>query len=457
MIQHGNQQHRALPARPFSRQQAQVAWENLRTSLWFVPAVLVVLAPLLAWLSRLADHRLSASAPGELPSLVYVSTPDNARDVMATLLASMVTMTSLVFSITIVVLTLAANQFGPRLVRNFMASPQTQFVLGTFVMTSVYCLAVLGGIGARASQEQQAFFSVSTGLGLVLASLCLLIMFLHFLGRSIVAETIIERVGRELDEVLDTLHPRDGKQAAPAAIVPPDLDARASRFGFKRAGYIEAIEFERLIDIAQAGKLVIRLSAAPGDYVVPGTMGIAVYPGSDCSPQVEHVIQGAVIIGRMRTPTQDPEFAIRHLVEIAVRALSPAINDPYTAIAVVNRLSASLIRLGELDLPDGQVRDRNGTVRVVCPGTSYAAIIGASFNQIRQSAAEKPIVLIHLSEAIARIAARAHTREQRDVLLQQLDAIAEIVAASTLVSLDKQAILGKAELARQAVRQGFVG
>jgi uncharacterized membrane protein len=433
-------------AGPVTPQKLQVLWESLRTSFWFVPALMVAAAILLSWLAHLGDEWLSVWHLDRLPPAIYVSTADNARDVIATLLASMITMTSLVFSITMVVLTLAASQFGPRLIRSFMSSPHTQYVLGTFVMTSVYCLLVLGVIGSRSVQQQQAFATVSVAILLALISLVLLVLFLHFLARSIVSETVIERVGQELDKTLDSFTPLSGSNPVEAAPLPADFDSAAAFFDFAKHGYIEAIEFERIVEAAVASDVLVRIMQAPGDYVAPGTLAIGVYPASRCNDELTGLIRKAVLIGIVRTPHQDPEFSIRHLVEIAVRALSPGINDPYTATAVINRLSAALVRITSLQLPTGEVKDKAGQTRVSVPATSYSSIFGATFNQIRQNAVGKPLVLIYLIDAIARTANSVKTNEQRDALLDQLHAITGALNGN-LVDLDKGAIMAKAEAA----------
>jgi uncharacterized membrane protein len=298
----GDSKQRAEHAGPVTHQRLQVVWESLHTSLWFVPALMVTGAAVLSWLAHLGDEWLSAASLKTLPPVIYVSTADNARDLVSTLLASMITMTSLVFSITMVVLTLAASQFGPRLIRSFMSSPHTQYVLGTFVMTSVYCLLVLGTIGATRSDEQQAFVTASIAIALALVSLGLLVIFLHFLARSIVSETVIERVGEELDSVLDSLAVLEDNGPAEAAALPADFEAAAHFFDFTKHGYIGAIEFERLADIASSADILVRILQAPGHYVVPGVPGIAVYPASRCTDEIKAMIRKAVLVGPVRTP-----------------------------------------------------------------------------------------------------------------------------------------------------------
>ena len=405
----------------------RTGWDSIRTSFWFVPSLMMVAATGLAAVGFWLDFRFAGRDAQAVPWWVYVSSPDDARTVLSTLLSSMITMTSLVFSITMVVLSLAASQFGPRLIRNFMASPQTQTVMGTFVMTILYCLIVLASIGWRGSEGLSAFSTITIAIALMGVSVVLLVMFIHTLARSIVSETVIERVGRELDDTLDGLEPLPSRWLLdePENALPEDFEQRSARFGPEEPGYIQAIEFDQLIETARTCQIMIGLYFRPGDYVVEDGRGIAICPREHDSPALRGRILKAIIIGVHRTPVQDSEFSIRHLVEIGVRALSPGTNDPYTAVAVVHRLSASLSRLMGRALPPGVFRDGSGVVRVVCPRPSYASLARTAFDQIRQNGADKPLVVIHLLEAVARIAEHVSLSSQVEVLTEQLRVIEE--------------------------------
>lgn len=438
-------------------QQAQVIWEKLRTSFWLVPTIMGLLGGLLAWLGYFGDLVLSRQAGAPAPPLVYLGTADHARDVIATLLSSMITMTSLVFSITMVVLTLAASQFGPRLIRSFMSSHHTQVVLGTFIMTTVYCLLVLGSLGSYTSQEQQPFASVSGAIALALASIALLVLFLHFLARSIVSETVIHRVGLELDHSIRDLEPVDKTQEAdPRAALPAEFEQTAKFFGPPSQGYVQAIDYESLVAHAEGADVMIGLYFAPGDYVVIDGGGIGVYPADRCTAELERQISQAMLLGPHRTPTQDIEFSIRHLVEIAVRALSPGINDPYTAAAVINQLSASLSLLMSRAMPPAVLHDTAGKLRVSSPRATYATLLSAGFNQIRQNAAGKPFVVIYLIEAIIRIADHVRLESHRSALQEQLNAILSDARRDIPDGYDMETINARAETASRLLDRSTI-
>lgn len=433
----------------------RTAWDSIRTSLWFVPSIMMVTAIGLVGLGFGLDVYFAGRGAQSVPWWVYVSNPDEARNVLSTLLSSMITMTSLVFSITMVVLSLAASQFGPRLIRNFMASPQTQIVLGTFVMTILYCLMVLAAIGWRGSEGMSAFSTITIAIVLMAVSVALLVLFIHTLARSIVSETVIERVGRELDEILDEIEPLPSRvlQDDPEHALPKDFERRSACFGPDISGYVQGIEFDQLVETGHSCGIVIALYFRPGDYLAKGGRGIGICPREHDSPALRETILGAIVMGAHRTPVQDPEFSIRHLVEIAVRALSPAVNDPYTAVAVVHRLSASLSHLMGRALPPGVFRDKSGVVRVVCPRPNYASLTEAAFDQIRQNGADKPLVVIHLLEALARIAEHVRLPSQTAVLTKQLRIIEEDAEREIASPSDRADVKVRIENVRQAIER----
>lgn len=403
---------------------ARALWDSVRTSLWFLPAVMGVLAPVLTFLALATDHWLDQGPKDSLPGLVYVSPPAQARELLATVLTSMITMASLVFSITMVVLTLATSQFGPRLIRNFMGRLQTQFVLGTFVMTIIYCLLLLSFIQAGDEDAMHAYLSVTLAIGLTIASVALMVLHIHELAASIMSETLIDAVGRELDRGVADLRPL-GEGADPRDALPDDFEAGAAFFGVRSSGYIQAIELQRIIDAARAADVLVGLKLRAGDFAIPNGQAFGIYPASRASDRLADSIERAITLGVHRTPVQDLEFSIRHLVEIAVRALSPGINDPYTAVSVIHRLSASWAELLQRSVPRGVFQDRDGVLRVICPRPSYGSLLNASFSQIRQSGCDKPIILIHLLKALQAMAPCANTGDQQAALRDQAHAILE--------------------------------
>ena len=399
-------------------------WDAVRTSLWFLPAIMGTLAIALTWSALVLDDWLGQGPDDSFPSLIYVSEPEQARELVGIILPSMMTMASLVFSITMVVLTLAASQFGPRLIRNFMGRLQTQLVLGTFVMTIIYSLLLLASIGPGVEGESRAYLSVTVAIGLTVLCVALLVLYIHGLGASIMSETLIEAVGSELDQGVRDLRPHGGA-APPENVLPDDFAERAALCGVEASGYVQAIEFEGILEAARSADVMIGLYLRAGDFAIQNGRAFGIYPAERATPELARSVAALITLGAHRTPVQDLEFSIRHLVEIALRALSPSINDPYTAVSVIHRLSVSWPGLMNSAIPPGVFHDEEGDLRVVCPRPNYAALLNASFSQIRQNGADKPLILIHLLKTFKAVGYCARTDEQRTALREQIDAVLE--------------------------------
>lgn len=406
----------------FSGIKVRAAWDSVRTSLWFLPAIMGGLAPVLAYGARAIDDRLGAGPDGSVPAIIYVSDPQQARELLTTILSSISTMASLVFSITMVVLTLAAGQFGPRLVRNFMGRLQTQLVLGTFVLTIIYTLLLLALIGP--AEGSVAYLSVTVAIALALLCVALLVLFIHHLAKSIMSETLIEAVGRELDKGVAELPP-PGEDGDPKSALPHDFDQGAAFFGPDTFGYVQTIEFGRIVEAAREADVLVGLYLRAGDFAIQNGRAFGIYPADRASEALARLVTRSIALGPHRTPVQDLEFSIRHLVEIAVRALSPGINDPYTAVSAIHRLSAPWPTLMNRSVPHGVFHDTGGRLRVVCPRPSYAGLLNASFSQIRQAGTDKPLILIHLLKTFKAMARCARTEQQRRALEAEVQAVLE--------------------------------
>ena len=348
-------------------------WEALRGSFWLLPAAMTAAAIGLSFAAVAVDRATEAE---ELFGWTYRGGPDGARGVLATIAGSMVTVAGVVFSITVVALSLASQQFGPRLIRNFTRDRGNQLVLGTFVATFVYCLLVLRTVNGTGKATFVPELGVTVGVGLALASLGVLIYFIHHVAVSIQASAVVERVGAELDGLIGEVYPEEiGERAEPAdrpAEAPP-ADARAVRAD--ATGYVVAVDADAVLRVAAGSDLVVHLPTPPGRFVRRGdAVALVVAAGGRLPDGVEEDLRNAVTVGPTRTGYQDVEFGLLQLTEIAVRALSPGVNDPFTAAECVDRLGDALGRLAwrtfpaaERALPDADdrepLRDRADALR----------------------------------------------------------------------------------------------
>jgi len=345
--------------------------------------------------------------------LLGTGSGEDARNLLSTLLSAVIAMASIAFSVTIVALSLAANTYGPRLIRIFRLDHRTQGVLGTFVMTIVYILIVLRAVRGEAAVHEVPATAVTLGAFLAVSCVLALLAFIQNVAGLMAADEVVLRVRQELDASIRELPCHGSPAQGPSPCLPSDFEAKAIRLRLPREGYVQAIDLQGLCSWAKKNEAVIRLEFRPGDFVVDGDHKVSVYPAPADAEQARSEIDRFFVSGERRTPTQDIEFSIRHLVEVAVRALSPGINDPFTAIAVVDRLRGGMVRLARRELPKPILTDDQGKPRIVRQTTSYKGALDAAFNQIRQAGSSKPSILVHLLNALAAIAEHVRTEEQR--------------------------------------------
>lgn len=402
--------------------------DSLRTTLWLVPAVLVA-GVIVLFLATYAIDRAADSGRIGVPSWVEAAaSPDAGRQILIAIAAAVITVIGVVFSITILALTLASQQFGPRMLRNFVRDLGTQLTLGFFVATFVYAILALGSIRTTFVPH----VSITVALTLVLGDLVVLIYFIHHIAKSIQLPEVIASIARDLTEAIDSEYFRaDGETVSPvpaASGTPslPDLLARLDHEGVPVqatvSGYLQFVGRDELVAIASNADGVIRLSHRAGHFVFAGSPLATVWPGS-AAALVAGGLASAHITGAQRTLLQDPIFAIDQLVEIAIRALSPAVNDTFSAMTCIDWLSDGLTRVAARGSTEGLYLDRRGQVRLIAPKPDFAQMVNRSFDKIRQAGRSMPAVAIRLMERFGRVLAYTTTLEQRQALLRQADMV----------------------------------
>ena len=392
-------------------------WEKLHTSFWFVPGLFVAASVALAAATTGLDQEISDRAVLRLP-FVYRTGVEGARALLSTVAGSMITVTGVVFSVMVVAFTLASSQFTPRLLRGFMRDVGNQVVLGIFIGTFSYCLCILRIVGGP-DDTFVPRISVSCAFLLTGVSIGALVYFIHHAASLIQAQAIIATIGRELESALQPLYPRDIGQSGPSndAQLPDDFADRATEITATRNDYVEAIDGNGLMALAETNDLVIELEHRPGDFAVFGELVARAYPRDKVTEAITETIRGAFVFGPQRTQTQDPEFVLNELVEIAVRALSAAINDPMTAVLCVDRLAAALATVAAHPRPSAYRYGEGGALRIVAKHYGFRGLVEAAFNPIRQYGRNSVAVTIRLLEAIRRIALHAQA-DDREVLLR---------------------------------------
>lgn len=413
-------------------------WEQISYSLWLIPLVLLLAAGLLAeaLIDVPADPFSGRSDGGEAISLV------------STLLSAMITVLAMVVSITMVVLSVAATQLGPRLIRLFIGDLRTQTSLGVFGATIGYLLLLLRGLDGDMSQAEVPHLAVNIAGLLSLGCVVVLLFFVHHLARSIVADTVVHRVGDELDDAMLRLSPRAVSAEDACA---PRPHGEGAAFSLRHGGYIQVIDYWGLVACARAAGAVITLEVRPGNHVLPGGVHGAVHPPSAMSERLARRIDRSVVVGDVRTARQDLEFGLRQLVEIGLRALSAGINDPFTAMLVIDRLTASLTLMMTQPLGARVLRDKADTVRVIAVTSDFAGLMDAAFSQIRQSSAGHVAILARLLESLGKLAPHARDEDQRRVLRLHLRMIGDLARATVTEPFDREALRVRDKAAREGL------
>jgi uncharacterized membrane protein len=387
-----------------------VLWERVRSSLWALPLLMIVGAVTAAIVAMRADIPDSS----DIVWFLYSGRAKTAPDFLSDLVTSMITMATLVISITMVVLTLSAQQLGPRLIRSFMADRRTQATLGLFIGTVVYLLLVLRT--AYGSPDEVSNLAVTGGTALVLISVIALPIFVHHLARSIIADNVIQRVGNMLDGETARLLPaeEDPENLKPV----PRLTPESKSIAIARSGYVDAIDYKSLVTPACEEDAVINLVVRAGDHVLEGMTVAEISPPSAAGKRIRDSISKCIGVSHSRNAVQDAEYYVRQLVEIAVRAQSTGVNDPFTAIAALDRLTASLARIMRRGPAKRIWCDGGGRVRVVADVSSFEGFVELAFQQIREQAKRDPAVLIRTAENLAKLHALARP-DRRDPLIAQ--------------------------------------
>jgi uncharacterized membrane protein len=426
--------------------------DSLRTTFWVVPVLLIIVATLCFLVTFEIDlaafhHHLT------LPWWVRTGSADAGRQVLIAIAAAIITTIGVVFSITILALTLASQQFGPRMMRNFIRDTGNQVTLGIFVATFVYAVLGLGSITSLPGGDFVPHLTITVAEALLLLDLAVLIYFIHHIAKSIQLPEVIAGIARDLDRAIDAEFPNEdvargleerSESPESTAETVAKINSRGAGVTAKHSGYLQFVGYGQLIEIADTLDAVIRLTHRPGHFVVANRPLAKVWPAG-AARQVEVALDKAHITGPHRTLTQDPVFAIDQLVEIAIRALSPAVNDTFTALTCIDWLSAGLSKISSRSLEEGVYRGRSGKIRLIEFDPSYSRMVDRAFDKIRQAGHSMPAVIIRLMDALDHIAESTNHSSQRQILIRQAQMIIRGAEASVSEPNDLADILRRAE------------
>jgi uncharacterized membrane protein len=400
--------------------------EALRTNLWVIP-VLETVAVVVLFIVTYAVDRAAYNGLIRLPSWVLNGTGDVARVLLATVAASIITVVGIVFSITIVALTLASTQFGPRMLRNFVRDPGTQLSLGTFVASFCYAMTTLVSVGGGPHGEFVPHLSITTTLVFTLFDVAVLIYFLNHIATMIQLPVVIANIATTLVNEVTAMERANafgvGASRGPSH---QELLQRIADSGAPirtpRSGYLQVIRHDILVKIATKANAVVQLPHRPGHFMVAGQVIAWVWPPEAADAVAERLALGHVA-GAYRTLPQDVSFGFDQLVEIALRALSPAVNDTFTGMTCVDWIADCLCRIGPTWQPQRVRRDTDGDIRVIAFQPDFERLVERTFDTIRQAAVGMPAIMIRQLDAVAKVIEQVPDRKIQTALIRQAEAI----------------------------------
>ena len=357
----------------------RVYWDQLRSSFWFIPAMGLLLGLVLAEGMVRIDRAFFADRASDW---WLATTPDASRSLLSTLSGALVSVTALVFSITMLTLSQTASSYGGRLLRTFLDRLLSQVTLGSFLGTAIYCIWVLRTVRELEAVAFTPHLATATAIGLSLGCMGLLVAFINYTAQMLQPSEILASVSKDITKAIERIYPAglaEPPVTPPADPSFPGADRREIRLG--RAGYLQAVTEEALLEQANAAAGLVRLRVRPGLFVSSQTVVAEVLPAAAADDEVAASIADAFVIGTDRTPRQDIEAALLELVEVAVRALSPGINDPRTAITATHYLSDAFVRLAGRPFPS-QYRAVDGELRLIMPRERFGPMLAAAFTAI---------------------------------------------------------------------------
>lgn len=434
-------------------------WNALRTSLWFVPTICVTLAIILSVIMPEIDEFLEEEDRTP-PTWLFAASASGARSILSTVAGSLITIIGVLFSITIVVLQQASTQFTPRVMGNFMRQTGTQLTLGVYLATFLYALLVLRYVRGEDSLAGEFIPVVSVTLSMVLATVCLgfLVYFVHHMATSLQASMVIANVLHEFREDINKLYPEH--------IGEPDYDHDQPLDAFREtfmvqplltvtagtSGYLTMVDDEQIIRNAPDSTAFTILPQI-GDYVTQGSPIVEISGSENLGETQEDRIRECLILGSERSRYQDPLFSIRQLVDIALKALSPSVNDPTTANNAISTIGASLAllanrtfpeRIRVIDNPEGAGR----TVRVWVNRPTFSTYASAAFSEVRRQAVSTVAVTIQLLDTIGSVGDSIKLPQRAESLHREIDEIQRTIERDEFTEREREQLRRYVEDAR---------
>jgi uncharacterized membrane protein len=433
-----------VKTRRMRRVAARYQWDRLKVSFWFFPVVMSLGAILLAWTMYWVDSLI----PNEIlqeSRIVLSGTPGEIRTVLISMAGTILATAGVVFTLLTLPLSTVAAQYGSRLLRVFLGDRTTQFVLGMFTATFVYCLASALSIPPIVVEPDGPQITATVGLYLMLAAFASLILLVQHISTMLQAPNIAAAAGAELRDVLlaevpEQAEKRDSLKEGSMTLPDPLVEKEGYPIRVKQAGSIQYIDPEYILTLARENDLIIRLLRKPGHVVWRDSQVAIVWPAERVNKELEDQIRNAFRIGNGRTPTQDVAYGINQLVEMAVRAMSPAINDPFTAMTCLNYIGEGLALFIKQGEKSPYYYDKNNQLRLILEPITYAELLDDAFDMLRHASCDNTSVLLHMLEVIQTISQEVNSTNANRELLRHINLIQEETTAGSIISSDRERI-----------------
>lgn len=443
------QSHFQRWANIFDGGNAQQVLVELRSSFWFFPALIVIASIALA-LGLVEIDRQYGNGLMQWSPRLFDNDPESVRSILQAIAGSMATVAGVVFSITIVALTLASTQYSPRILRNFMRDRFNQAMLGIFIGVFIYCLLIMHAMsGDSGSYVPSLALVVAVVLAIVASGT--FIFFIHHIAASIQASELTKAITEETFVALDAEFPPQG--CVPQKIcqaVTPTLAWQP--LPAQDVGYIQTVDLQALVDFACAHDTIVRMDSGVGDFVAPAWTMASIASLEPADAKMVEELHRIYTIDGYRTIDQDAAFGFRQLVDIALKALSPSINDTTTAVTCIEHLTALLTHCApHLERTPWQLR--NGVLRVIEKPHSFAYLVSLAFEQIRENAKSNTEILLRQMTSIERVVGWVCDSERLQPLQAQLQAIAETVDLESRTAHERHQLQEKLSAVRAVLDQ----
>lgn len=399
--------------------------DNLRSSLWFVPTLIVLACVALAYGVLAIDASLPTQWWKDAPGLAALFDV-RIGGAMATLQAiggSIITIAGVVFSITIAAMTLAAGQYTSRVLRNFIRDHANQAVLGIFLGIFVYCLCIMRSLSGISDNSHAPPLAMLVSLGLAFLGVAMLIFFIHHIAQSLQATSIVASIGRSALPSIDRHFPHrfEPPKESDVGLTRPDGQHKQT-LRSRQNGYVTGIDFKDLVEAADGCDAMVRVYRGPGFFVTEGEAIAQVQSTGKLEEDVVDELQDAWSFSSQRTLENDPGYGLRQLVDVALKALSPGVNETTTGVMCINWIGVMLVRMSGRRLPP-QILSSEKNIRVLTNAPRMGDFIALGFDQIRQNGSGNVAVLERLLEVLLTLANSVGARACQQPVLRQADAI----------------------------------